>query len=401
MPVMSDHSKESKRRREIVVVSHYFDSHGGGIERTVRHLIDQLATRSDFNITWAASGIEIPPPEDKDSPITLMPMKSYNLLERLTGVPWPTWGWNSLRRLRATIRRADLVWLHDAPYMGNIAAFHMARKSRKPVVITQHIGTIPYRNPMWRMLMFIADRLFTRPMLRDAQQTVFISDWVAEHYHRHVAFKTPVMIVPNGVDPEVFHPVASKERWRIRAKFALREDQPVMLFAGRFIEKKGLPVLMQLARLLPDWRFWLAGQGPIDPEQWYAPNVHVFHDRNGASLAELYRAADLFILPSFGEGFPLVVQEAMACGLPIFCSAATAAGSLLAKPFLLTATVDPSSPTRTANIWARRLKSQREFLPLAEANVNLSEAAHFFWSWPKIADCYADIFRTLTPRGEA
>ena len=297
--------------------------------------------------------------------------------------------------MRAAVRKADIVWLHDAPYMGNIAAFRMARRMKKPVVITQHIGTIPYRSRLLRGMMAIADRLFTRRMLRMAPQAVFISDWVAEHYHRHVSFKSPIMIIPNGVDPEIYYPVASEQRWRIRAQFSLRDDQPVLMFAGRFIEKKGLPVIQQLARVLPDWRFWLSGQGPIDPEEWYQPNVHVFRNRAGAALTELYHAADLFILPSYGEGFPLVVQEAMACGLPVICSPATAAGSLLAKPFLLTATVDPKSPERTASIWARRLKSQREFLPLFQGNRDLAQAAHYFWSWPKIAACYADIFTKL------
>jgi glycosyltransferase involved in cell wall biosynthesis len=147
---------------------------------------------------------------------------------------------------------------------------------------------------------------------------------------------------------------------------------------------------------LPDWRFWLVGQGPIDPESWYRPNVHVFREREGAALAELYQAADVLILPSFGEGFPLVIQEAMACGLPVICSPATAAGSQLAKPFLLTATVDSGAPTRTAALWAKRLKAQREFLPLTQANTDLANAAHYFWPWPKIAECYAAIFDDLS-----
>ncbi len=423
---MTETTSNSQRRREIVVVSHYFDRHGGGIERAVRHLLDELVTMGDFHFTWIASDeggalpksrlnpdeaapnpadetntAESAPDEIKSaavSELTLLPMKNWNFLERFCGVPWPVWGWKSLMRMRAAIRHADLVWLHDALYMGNIAAFRMAQTAKKPTVLTQHIGTIPYRNPLLRGLMRLGDRLFTRRMLTRARQTVFISDRIAEAYHRQLIFKTPVMIVPNGVDPEVFSPAPAEQRWQLRARFALRDDQPILLFVGRFIEKKGLPVIRCLAELLPDWRFWLAGQGPIDPESWYQPNVHVFHDRSGASLAELYRAADFLILPSFGEGFPLVIQEAMACGLPVMCSPTTAAGSLLARSFLLTATVDPSSPERTAAIWAKRLKAQREFLPLARLNQDLANAAHYFWSWPKIASCYATIFNDLCGR---
>ena len=77
--------------------------------------------------------------------------------------------------------------------------------------------------------------------------------------------------------------------------------------------------LLQLAYAaqLPDWRFWMAGFGPIDPDKWLLPNVHVLKNRKGQSLAELYQAADLLLIPSYGEGFPLVIQEAMACGLPV------------------------------------------------------------------------------------
>jgi glycosyltransferase involved in cell wall biosynthesis len=387
----------ARPRREILVVTHYYDAHGGGIERAAGRLISELAGQDGVHFTWAASAPETlrdeTPIENDD--VSLLPMKAANFLERRFGVPWPIWGLKSLRRLNNAVRGADIVWMHDAPYMGNIAAFWMARAAKKPVVITQHIGPVPYRNFLWRSLMAMADGIFTRHMLTGAQQTVFVSDWVADNYHRRFRFETPVRIIPNGVDSDIFAPATAERRQQLRNQLTLRDDQPVLLFVGRFIDKKGLPVIRHLTSMLPDWRFWLVGRGPIDPENWYQPNVHVFHGREGTALAELYQAADLLILPSYGEGFPLVVQEAMACGLPVICSPTTAAGSQLAKPFLLTATVDPSSPARTAVAWAARLKAQREYLPLDEGNLELAKAARHFWSWPKIAACYAEIFRDL------
>ena len=394
---MSDIPQSPQRRHEILVVSHYFDQHGGGIERTARRLIDELSLDAEWHFSWAASHVqeEAKERDDQRKEETLLPMACSNLLERLSGMPWPIWKPKSLKKLKAAILRADVIWMHDALYMGNIYTYLVARRAKKPIVITQHIGTVPYRNLIPRYLMRLADRLFTRPILKRVDQVIFVSDRVAEVYNRTIAFQTPVMVIPNGVDADIFYPVDAEQRRALRAQFALRDDQPVIMFSGRFIQKKGLAVIKRLTELLPTWRFWLAGHGPINPESWFGTNVHVFKGRQGASLAELYRTADLFVLPSYGEGFPLVIQEAMACGLPVVCSPVTAAGSLLAKPFLLTAAVNPSAPLETAAIWAKRLHAQKDYLPLPECNQDLAAAAHYFWSWPKIAACYADIFRDV------
>jgi len=377
------------RGKNVLVVTHYFGTHGGGIERVAERLIAELAKGMAFRFTWAASGVDAQPEKPSYEAVS---MWTLNLVERTIGIPWPVWGVGSLLRLRKAVRASDLVWLHDTLYPGNIMAFMWAKLFRKPVVITQHIGIIPYKNPVLRWLMKIADRCVSRPMLRAATQALFVSDRVAEDYYRSVQFIRPVKIIPNGVDARLFHvPLVQKRRYQ-RQQFALKAEQPVLLFVGRFVDKKGLAVLQRLAPLLPEWRFWLAGRGPIDPAKWLLPNVHVFRDRKAETLAELYQSADLLILPSFGEGFPLVIQEAMACGLPVMCSPKTAAGSFLAKPLLYLADVWPDDPDRTAELWAQKLRAFPMKLPLERPQQELADFAQAQWGWKPVAEAYAAVF---------
>jgi glycosyltransferase involved in cell wall biosynthesis len=66
----------------------------------------------------------------------------------------------------------------------------------------------------------------------------------------------------------------------------------------------------RMARQRPDIQWAFAGWGHLDPQVWGLPNVVVFRDLSGADLVPLYQASDVFVLPSKGEGFPLVIQEA-------------------------------------------------------------------------------------------
>jgi glycosyltransferase involved in cell wall biosynthesis len=231
--------------------------------------------------------------------------------------------------------------------------------------------------------------------LGQAQQTTFTADAAAEFYYRRVGFTAPVKIIPNGVDISIFHALSPSDRADLRARFALRRDQPVLLFVGRFSAENGLPVIRELAKLLPAWRFWIAGEGPVNPEKWFLPNLQVFRGRRDAALAELYQSADLLLLPGYRQGFPLAAQEAMACGLPLMCGPATASGSDFAKPYLWVANVDPASARRTAAIWATKLKAGRSILPLTESKTELSELAESYWEWPKIAGYYAETLQTM------
>lgn len=386
--------KKSKHAQplKVAAVTHFFAAHGGGIELVAQRLIKEIAKKNECTFTWIASDADAAPIIEGQ---TMLPMRSSNFIEKILGVPWPLWGRKSLKTMKETIRKSDVVWLHDTLYIGNILASRWAHKYNKPIVITQHIAPIDYRNPFMRGLMKMADRVFSCRMLRKADEVTFISDRVAEDYYNRIVFTRPIKVIPNGVDTRVYHMPLSENRRFLRQQFALKNEQPVLLFVGRFVERKGLEAIREMAKASPNWRFWLAGQGPIDPDTWLLPNVHVFRNRKDLSLAELYQAADLFILPSYGEGFPLVVQEAIACGLPVICGPETARGSVLAQPHLQIADVWPDNPAQTAATWTQKINKLPFDLPLEYPSEEMAEFAFSTWNWQPIAEVYAGIFKKL------
>ncbi|MEO6341078.1 MAG: glycosyltransferase family 4 protein [Caulobacteraceae bacterium] len=377
----------------LLTVTPYFDTHRGGVELVAGRLARELQGRG-FEVTWIATDA-VAPAADAMATVSV---KALNILERRLGVPYPFPSPAALRRIGQEVARADAVLLHDSLYATNVAAFMAARRAGKPVVVVQHIGEVPYSNPILRLMMRAANALIARPILARADQVVFISE-ITRRFFSGIAFERPPLAIFNGVDTEVFRPAASADESRaVRAHLGLSSDRPVVLFVGRFVEKKGLNLIRLMAASRPDLQFALAGWGPIAPESWALPNVTVFDKLQGASLAELYRASDILVLPSTGEGFPLVVQEAMACGLPVVCGAETAEADPAAAPFLSGIPIDPAAPDATAaaflDAMAKSLMSGHD----DDARARRTAFATLNYAWSAAADRYAALLRGLVAR---
>jgi glycosyltransferase involved in cell wall biosynthesis len=247
-------------------------------------------------------------------------------------------------------------------------------------VLIQHIAGIPFVNPLLKRVMALANLIVTRPMLRAADQVVFISDTVRDAFAT-VVTKRPALLLFNGVDATIFRP-APAVRAEARAELGMTDARPLLLFVGRFVEKKGLAIIRRAAAARPDWQVVMAGHGPIDPVAWGLPNIRVLHDRSGASLASLYQAADMLILPSVGEGFPLVVQEAMACGLPVICGAETSRADPLARPWLSPVEVDLRDPDASST----RLVTAVDTLSMTDSDrAAMSAYAQATYDWSAMA----------------
>ncbi len=233
-----------------------------------------------------------------------------------------------LRGLRAVLQseRADIVHAHlpDSIIWAAIAG----RLTDTPVLGTYHgLGILPTgrgrfdpRNRVRRVLYRLLSRLTDR--------TIAVSAPVRDVLCREVGMdprKTVLML--NGVDTEACATPADGDRVRQELDLAGRR---VVTCVGRLIPGKGqrflVDAIVVAARRFPDATLVLVGDGPersaLEAHAralGVADRVRVLGERS--DIPAILAASDVFVLPSFSEGIPLSLVEAMAAAKPVVATA--------------------------------------------------------------------------------
>jgi alpha-maltose-1-phosphate synthase len=365
----------------ILTVTHYQTPHLGGIELTAAALHARYR-RLGHESVWLSSDLPPAPPSEGQVRVA-----ASDLPFRATGVAYPVWGPSASAAMRRWVEWCDVVNPHDCLYPGTLLALHWARRLGKPLVLTQHAGPWPfYRSQVLRKVQLAAYHTLGLAVHRRVRQAVFISRAVQEWFAARVAYPRPPRFIANGVDRALFTFGDPAARRAARARLGLPAERRIALYVGRFLFMKGLPVLEQVARAQPDVLFVLIGGGPIDPAAWRLPNVVVVPTVAQAALRDWYWAGDVLILPSTGEGFPLSVAEAMACGCPAIVSPETYAAWADGREHFLVA---ESSPTPDA---VRALLAGASPLLDPAARAATSAYAAASWDWDRAAEAYLALF---------
>jgi starch synthase len=146
---------------------------------------------------------------------------------------------------------------------------------------------------------------------------------------------TKQTLVEHGVDPAKIQVNAyGVDLDRFRADGERKADRPFrFIFVGLISARKGIPLLLEAWRALnaPDAELIIAG--PATPaaarKQLEASGVKLVGKQSNTAVAELMADSDAFVFPSYFEGFGLVLLEALACGLPVLTTTATAGRDII------------------------------------------------------------------------
>lgn len=234
-------------------------------------------------------------------------------------------GPGAFRQVRVMLRALVGVFLELA--CGRVAAFHihsasrgsfwrksifcvLARAFRVPYIFHLHSGEFPV---FYTRECSTLAKAWVRKTLRGAAAVLVLTE----------RWRLAVLEIEPQANPVVLgNPVAVPGELP-----PLRGEVREVLFLGRLREKKGVFDLVRAMPLIlaayPEVRFVLAGDGELDSVRMLARGLKVEHAVHlpgwidGAEKSEALGRADIFILPSYFEGQPVGVLEAMATGVPV------------------------------------------------------------------------------------
>ncbi|MCX6735915.1 MAG: glycosyltransferase family 4 protein [Candidatus Parcubacteria bacterium] len=219
---------------------------------------------------------------------------------------------------------------------------------------------------------FLRER-FERWTYRLVTFVVTGTDHLAGEYAKHYDIpREKILAMPNWIDVERFEEEPNKRE--LRKELELPVDKKIILFAHRLSLRKGsrmiLPAARDLLSVRNDIFFAVVGTGP-DEEKLRARAqgseslrhaIHFFGAVPNREIQKYFAASDVFFMPSQEEGFPRVVLEAMASGVPIVASDVGSVSEIIPvsmKPFIVHPN-DTSGFVRTLNMVLSQNSEQRQ-----------------------------------------
>lgn len=288
-------------------------------------------------------------------------------------------------------KRFDVIHNHGQWLWPNWLAASQARFTDCKFVTTPHGTLVPGMLSRSVLKKKLAWKFFDKRLINRSDMIHALSD--AELRGMSAALsenRSKAFVIPNGVDI----PSAGDRM------FSNKEGEKVILFLSRVSEIKGIKPLIyawkNLAKEFPGWRLRIVG--PIDSDikpilektKTSVPRIEIVGGVYDQDRWDEYRKADLFILPTFGEGLPTVLLEAAAHQLPIittreanFMELNDAGGSIHCKPNL-------DSVESALGSFLKMCPGQQRDVGLNAFNLVKNN-----YTWGQIADKWKQVYERL------
>lgn len=226
------------------------------------------------------------------------------------------------KRIRKLVQEADVVFSQSIGPIGGLA-IREAKRQNKPVVSYLH-------NIEWELARRSLKRLkrisslivkwWAKSTYNKCTKLIAPNNTTANKF-REIGIKTPIKIIPLGIDTKKFKPTNTR-----LAQRKLKLTGPVIGFCGRIGREKDLSTLYkafkQVQEKHPKAKLLIVGTG-LEPEFLDDRAIKAVGKQD--DVVPYLQAMDIFVLPSLIETTSLATMEAMSCGIPVI---ATPVGSI-------------------------------------------------------------------------
>ncbi|MDG6250110.1 glycosyltransferase family 4 protein [Methanocalculus sp.] len=200
----------------------------------------------------------------------------------------------------------DILQAHYIPHSSIIPALF---KGNRPLILKFHgddARIFPFKSLIHQMI--------TRWMLHRADYVLSSSEEMRKTLIGIGAKPERSAAIASGVDTDRFKPMDTNE---CRACFGIDRERMVFLYLGRYHPWKGIYELIEAARHFPDDLFIFAGTGALPEHPDNCINIGAIEPEK---VPTLMNCADCLILPSYTEGLPNVLMEALSCSVPVIAT---------------------------------------------------------------------------------
>jgi glycosyltransferase involved in cell wall biosynthesis len=365
----------------------------GGAERSLVNLVTAM-DRAEFQsevITLLKPGPMAQPLVQAGIPVTSMGLSRRH--------PNPSVLLSLIRHLRAKRPTILQTWLYHADLLGTAAALFA-----KPDYLLWNVRCTEIDKPsMPRSTRFLARFL---AMLSGRPDAIVVNSQRGQQDHSHIGYRPKQWInIPNGVDLERFMPRQS-ERTALRARIGLPTDVTVIGLVARYHPMKDVESFLQAASLFqqgrPNAKFVLCGDGLTSANGKLAAMIGTLNLGNRVVLLGrrqdielIYPALDALTLCSiYGEGFPNVLCEAMACDVPCVATDIGDSAEIVGNCGLIVRSSRLGKPEALAQAWRRLLENG----PSATPESGRSRMAARY-SLKRMRAHYESLYRSIATKG--
>ncbi len=222
----------------------------------------------------------------------------------------------------------DIIHTHVSGHAYILFAGILSKLNKSKHIHTTHCSWTgaEFRPLILRPFLFLNNLIFNKISFKLVDKVIAITPWELDILNKYIKNKNKIKVIPNGTD-KILYKKVKKNNFKKQHKI---KEKKLVLFFGRLNPTKGAEKLalaaINISKKRKDIAFiWV---GPDEGKAQEVERLIKSHKnmkylgaiRGKEKIAEMYQAADVYVLPSYREGLPLTLFEAMASGLPIVAS---------------------------------------------------------------------------------